>query len=396
LGDRIGGVTYWAAKPEKTDNSARGGWAKQKLSMHSEGHLTPPPQSSDMPDRIMLADSSSVHEERIAEPPSPPTGQLPLPPPLPRILPSSLRLVNSEPDRVEIKILKLASTEGRLQDIHQILSQYLLTQAPDSITGKLRLSIFYESIVEAILHQYPSILSYLFFMRVGEPAFFIKTAIEVRSPAIFQVFLDYGWDINEPLERTMPPALGYISDDRVLTEWFLDHGADPNAMCAWDFTPMSEAMCQASLDTIKRLFDRGGNVERGQLLHNAVQRAAPDAVELVRMLLDKGAPINDIQYKNHAQSWRDRCSFGLGTPLHYAAQDGRAELVLFLLSRGADPTILDTKGRTVLQSAEQLSFLRTSCLRAPGFSLAGAWRFRYGISSSSRTKLINKRTMLER
>lgn len=111
-------------------------------------------------------------------------------------------------------------------------------------------------------------------------------------------------------------------------------------------------MVQASLDTIERLFDRGGNIERGQLLHNAVQRAAPDAVELVRMLLDKGAPINSIQYKNHAPSWRDRCFFGLGTPLHYAANDGRVDLVSLLLSRGADPTILDTKGRTVLQSAE--------------------------------------------
>ena len=180
---------------------------KQKLSMYEE-NLTPPPQSSDMPDRLMLADtSSSAREERIVEPPSPPTGQLPPPPPLPRILPSSLRLVNSEPEKVEIKLLKLASTEGRLQDIHQNLSQYLLTQSPD-ISGKLRLSIFYESIVEAILHQYPSVLSYLFFMRVGKPRFYTKTAIEIRSPAIFQVFLEYGWDINEPLERTMPPPLG--------------------------------------------------------------------------------------------------------------------------------------------------------------------------------------------
>ena len=175
----------------------------------SEEQLTPPPQSSDMLDRFILADSSSsVREERIAEPPSPPNGQLPPPPPLPRILPSSLRLVDSGPDRVEIKLLKLASTEGRLQDVHQILLQYLLTQTPDNISGKLRLGIFYESIVEAILHQHPLVLSYLFFMRVGEPRFYTKTAIKVRSPSIFQVFLEYSWDINEPLERTMPPALG--------------------------------------------------------------------------------------------------------------------------------------------------------------------------------------------
>jgi hypothetical protein len=156
----------------------------------------------------MLGDSSPAHGERIIKPPSLPVSQLSLPPPQPQILPSSMRLVYSDQDRADVKILKLASTKGRLQNVHQIFSQYLLTQVPDNTTGKLRLNIFYESIIEAILHEYPSVLSYLFFMRIGEPAFYAKTVIEVRSPAIFQVFLDYGWDINKPLERTMPPALG--------------------------------------------------------------------------------------------------------------------------------------------------------------------------------------------
>jgi ankyrin repeat protein len=42
----------------------------------------------------------------------------------------------------------------------------------------------------------------------------------------------------------------------------------------------------------------------------------------------------------------------LGSALHYAAQEGKVQLVMLLLSRGADPTVKDTKGRTVLQSAE--------------------------------------------
>jgi hypothetical protein len=120
-------------------------------------------------------------------------------------------------------------------------------------------------------------------------------------------------------------------------------------MCSWDLTPMSEAMCLASLDAINLLFDRGGNIKRGQLLYNAVQRASPDARELVSFLLDRGISINDIQYQNYARSWRDRFPFGLGTPLHYAAQEGKVQLVKLLLYRGADPTVKDTKGRTVLQ-----------------------------------------------
>lgn len=173
----------------------------------SEMNLTPPPQSSDIPGRLILTAVSPVREDRVVEPPSPPAAQPPPPPPLPRTLPSSLRLAINEPDRIEVRLLKLASTEGRLQDVHQILSQYLLSQAPDT-SGRLQLGLFYESVVEAILHQYPSVLSYLFFMRIGEPRYYAKTAIEARSTAIFQVFLEYGWDLNEPLERTMPPALG--------------------------------------------------------------------------------------------------------------------------------------------------------------------------------------------
>lgn len=146
----------------------------------------------------------------------------------------------------------------------------------------------------------------------------------------------------------------YISDNRALTEWFLDHGADINAVCAWDFTPMSEAMCRASLDTIKFLFQRGGDINRGQLLHNAVLRDAPDVIELVGLLLDMGASINGIQYENHPRAFGERSAFALGTPLHYAAEENRPELVTYLLQRGADPSIKNTKGRTVLETAEFL------------------------------------------
>lgn len=110
---------------------------------------------------------------------------------------------------IEVELLRKASSQGRLQDVHQILSQYLLTQVPDSTTGRLRLGILCDSILEAIAHNHLHILSYLFFMRVGEPFFYLKHAIDTRSHAVFEVFLQYGWDINKPVERTMAPALGY-------------------------------------------------------------------------------------------------------------------------------------------------------------------------------------------
>jgi hypothetical protein len=60
----------------------------------------------------------------------------------------------------------------------------------------------------AVNYDHATILSYLFFMRVGEPSAYLYCAPRAKSCSIFQVFLDYGWDINQPLERTKPPALG--------------------------------------------------------------------------------------------------------------------------------------------------------------------------------------------
>lgn len=52
--------------------------------------------------------------------------------------------------------------------------------------------------------------------------------------------------------------------------WTLDHTADPNSRCNWDFTPASDAMYLAPLESIGYLFQRGANPLCGQLLHYAV------------------------------------------------------------------------------------------------------------------------------
>ena len=127
-------------------------------------------------------------------PPAPPT-----PPP---------GVIDRDPNVIEVGLLKLATATGSLEDVHQILSRYISTQTPDPTTGRLWLSLFGESIREAITRDHSFILSYLFFMRVGVPVAYVPHAITTRSSTIFQVFLDYGWNINEPIERTIAPALG--------------------------------------------------------------------------------------------------------------------------------------------------------------------------------------------
>lgn len=165
----------------------------------------PRPNLPNLQDHRMLFDPYQGSPRQ--RPPTPPVG----PPPLPVLPPNPTRPQIQPPrgpEPVQVNLLKLASRAGKLQDVHQILMQYILRQTPDPITGRFRLYLFHESIREAIHHNRPIILSYLLFMRVGEPSLYLSPALEARSSSIFQVFLDYGWNINEPLERTRPPTLG--------------------------------------------------------------------------------------------------------------------------------------------------------------------------------------------
>lgn len=127
--------------------------------------------------------------------------------------------------------------------------------------------------------------------------------------------------------------------------WLLDHGADPNARCAWDYTPTSQAMLAAPLNLINYVFTRGADARRGELLQYAVLRKKPDALEIVRRVVEHGSPINKVKYEDEPKVFWQREPFGLGTPLHRAAELGRVEIVKYLLEQGADPLKLDSRGK---------------------------------------------------
>ncbi|KAF1828975.1 ankyrin [Decorospora gaudefroyi] len=181
--------------------------------------------------------------------------------------------------------------------------------------------------------------------------------IAVRSGAykILELFLDLGWDINKAMGRNRPSVLSIplSTSDEVMVTWLLDHDADPNSRCEWDLTPTSHAMLYAPLETIKTLFQRKANTSCGQLLHYAVLRDGPDALAVVRFVVEQGAPLNEVKYKNHPVTYKEREPFGLGTPLHRAAEFGKLDIVEYLLENGANPLILDTKKKTPRFWAEE-------------------------------------------
>lgn len=135
--------------------------------------------------------------------------------------------------------------------------------------------------------------------------------------------------------------------------WFVDHGADPNAECDFDFTPLSVAMVSASFATIKLLFDRGGSVEHGQLLHYAARRNIPDRIRTIDFLLSKGAPgMNRLLHQHRPANYLSLESAGLSTPLGMAAREGTLDIARHLLKCGADPTIRNSLGELPIEIAE--------------------------------------------
>lgn len=135
--------------------------------------------------------------------------------------------------------------------------------------------------------------------------------------------------------------------------WFLNHRADPNKRCVLDITPLSYAVRKAPFENIKLLFERGGSVHSGQLIHDAIGRIHhhPDTIEVLDCLLEKGSPINRIQYEGDYKSL-PQSIFTIGTPLHGAVHCGRLDIVKFLLRKGAHPLIRDTLRLTPVQRAE--------------------------------------------
>jgi ankyrin repeat protein len=131
-----------------------------------------------------------------------------------------------------------------------------------------------------------------------------------------------------------------------MVEWLLDHKADLNARCDWDYTPMSAAVYSGPLEIIDYLLSRGADVHYGQLLHFAVIRDKPDTLEVVRRLVERNAPLNEIGCINEWEYCWTRAPFGLGTPLHRAAEVGQTDVVKYLLEQGADPLKLCSKEKT--------------------------------------------------
>lgn len=211
-----------------------------------------------------------------------------------------------------------------------------------------------------------------------------------KNLEMVQVLIDAGAELNEPL------VAAASIDNRAAAELLLDHGAAIDGTGGW--SPLEEALYWDSRNTLPLLLERGAKVQnlrtaaglgRTDLIEsyfNADGSLKPEAgridwpfgnlnsiacsnhdamgkqsladrvnewsqdrqgivnnafvyacmhghIDAATLLLDKGAEINVIP---------GGFDFA-GTGLHYAALNGHRPMVEFLLARGADRSIKDTK-----------------------------------------------------
>jgi hypothetical protein len=103
----------------------------------------------------------------------------------------------------EITPLASACALGDFDRVQAIFKSYLLNRSAED----QKLYELWPALLEAVSHVRTQVVSYLLGQGVPLASVHIDQAIKVQSPAIFDAFLQHGWDINNPLIETQPPAL---------------------------------------------------------------------------------------------------------------------------------------------------------------------------------------------
>jgi uncharacterized protein len=136
-------------------------------------------------------------------------------------------------------------------------------------------------------------------------------------------------------------TLGNIARLRELLD---ENRAQVNSWSPDGFTPLHLACFFGQEEAAKFLLDRGAEVTaiaqnpmRVQPLHSA---AAGRRLPIVRVLLERGAPVNARQHLG----W---------TALHEAANQGNREMAECLLRHGADPAAGNDEGKTAIEIANE-------------------------------------------
>ncbi|UPX14553.1 uncharacterized protein EKO05_0005031 [Ascochyta rabiei] len=249
----------------------------------------------------------------------------------------------------QVEKLRAASKAGKLADVINISATMRAHHPMDSIIG------ISNTFNDAAKNNHLDVL--LFLCETWVPHFVTSC---VKSPAVAQIFIDFGWDINQTDLGSKYPRLGSFVHDEHFTRWLLGKGASPELRGEFDVTPTSVAVWRAPMSTIRLLLAQCSGIQQGQLLHFAVQRRGQDNLKIIELLISLDCPINSIWFQDDERSWLEWGIGEAGTPLFTAAEQGRDEVVAYLLTKGADAAIVSNRGRTAMDVAESEHWFRTA------------------------------------
>ncbi|KAJ5640912.1 hypothetical protein N7528_000537 [Penicillium herquei] len=272
-----------------------------------------------------------------------------LPPPEgPPVSPSEYPQIPTRTPPAILEKIRALCVNGDIQGFVKTLD---LLQHSTPRSGAFDICDLSDVMIEAVKRDDAQFMKELLNRDLPMDSLYAIEAVEAKSKNALEVFLQYEWDINQPMSELRPHVLGNAIENEEMTAFLLDHGADPNKECGIDLTPLSYAVQSAPISVINLMLSRGGDVQKGQLLHHTIERRS-ETIEVLKMLIGNGAPINATMFQDHYPSWRLFYFMGLGTPLHKAAELGRVDVVRYLISEGADLTIKDANGRTAMECAQ--------------------------------------------
>jgi len=154
-----------------------------------------------------------------------------------------------------------------------------------------------------------------------------RSQTEAALEALIGVYEDDNAGLFEAARR------GHVA----VAEYFLERGADVNAVDSDGWTPLYWAASQGDTEVAQLLLEAGTDVNAADHdaqtpLHLATWQGH---TEMVQLLLERGADVN----ASNDDGW---------TPLHSAASQPYPEVLELLLAAGADVNAMDTAGSTPL------------------------------------------------
>ena len=214
----------------------------------------------------------------------------------------------------------------------------------------------------------------------------IKDAAYVGDLEVVKLLLNHGAKIDAWGDKPGYTALSEAirADQPETVELLLDHGADVNAQCDKFESALVRAVYANHIESVRILLDHGANINaHGGGCNNALQMAVTNIREfdpanvyaMVDLLLTRGADVtiqpiaedrrsllhHAIEKTNGAvvrRLWDAGAGIHQDTqdasgliPLHTAVNEKDAEIVEFLLERGASPNSTDIFEESPLKSA---------------------------------------------